>query len=190
MQKKKRSIIMSFLCVAFILLTGCSAGGKNPVVTCDDYEIKLGKTTVADLKEAGFTNLYADIEETTLDSMTYDNFYAMKNDVSYGTMYAGNKRASRIEFDKGVIFELSFSYDDPELPLGEVLVNGVNFEGCTREQVKEAMGDAEITLDDEQYDYLIFEIGKYEYSFAFEDGSETLTGLRINDGTEVELSIN
>lgn len=190
MQKKKGSILFSFLCIALILLTACSIGGKDVVVTCDGYEVKLGKTTVADLKETGFTNKYADIEETTLDSMTWDSFYAMKDDVSYGTMDAGNKKSSRIEFDKAVIFEISLSYNDPEISVGEVLVNGVNFEGYTREQVKEAMGDATITLDDEQYDYLVFEIGKCKYTFIFEDGSETLTGFRINDGTEVELSLN
>lgn len=187
MQKKKRSILFSILCAAFLLLTACSAGGKGAVITCDDYEIKLSKTTVADLKEAGFTNLYSLVEESTLDSKTYDCFYAMKEDLSYGTMYVGNKRASQIEFDKGVIFEITFSYDDPESPLGEVLVNGVNFEGYTREQVKEAMGDAEITLDYEEY--LCFETGGCEYTFDFEDGSETLTSLRISDGTDTELVI-
>ncbi len=190
MQKKKGSILFGFLCVALILLTACSVGGKDVVVTCDGYEIKLGKTTVGDLKEAGFTNEYADIEETTLDSMTWDSFYAMKDGDSYGTMDVGNKKSSRIEFNKAVIFEISLSYNDPEISVGEVLVNGVNFEGYTREQVKEAMGDATITLDDEQYDYLDFEIGKYDYTFVFEDGSETLTGLWINDGTETELNIN
>ena len=187
MQKKKRSVLFSILCAAFLLLTACSAGGKGAVITCDDYEIKLSKTTVGDLKEAGFTNRYSSIEESTLDSRTYDTFYPMKDDVSYGMMYVGNKRASQIEFDKGVIFEISFSYDDPESPLGEVLVNGVNFEGYTREQVKEAMGDAEITLDYDEY--LCFETGGCEYTFTFEDGSETVTDLRIDDGTETEFVI-
>ncbi len=190
MQKNKGSILFVFLCAALIWLTACSVGGKNVVVTCDGYEIKLGKTTVADLKAAGFTNKYAGIEEETLDSMTWDSFYAMKDDVSYGTMNVGNKKSSRVEFDKAVIFEISLSYNDPEISMGEVLVNGVNFEGYTREQVKEAMGDATITLDDEQYDYLDFEVGKYEFTFVFEDGSETLTGFWINDGTEIELDIN
>ena len=94
-------------------LTACSIGGKQPVLTCDDYEVKLGKATVAELKEG---------------------------DESYGDMLAGNKKSSRIEFDKGVIFEIVLTYDDPDYSMGEVLVNGVNFEGYTREKIKEAMG--------------------------------------------------
>lgn len=189
MQKKKRRVLFSILCAAFILLTACSAGGKNAVITCDDYEIKLSKTTVGDLKDAGFTNLYSIVEESTLDSMTCVIFHAMKDDVSYGIMDVGNKKNSQIEFDKGVIFGINLYYDDPDDPLGEVLVNGVNFEGYTREQVKEAMGDAKITLDDDKYDYLNFETGGCEYSFAFKDGSETVTSIHIDDGTEKELVI-
>lgn len=64
----------------------------------------------------------------------------MKGDESYGDMLAGNKKSSRIEFDKGVIFEIVLTYDDPDYSMGEVLVNGVNFEGYTREKIKEAMG--------------------------------------------------
>jgi len=188
MLKKKRSILLCILCVLSVLLTACSLGGEKVVVTCDGYEIKLGKTTVADLKEAGFTNLYSRSEEEKIDSMSWENFYAIKDDISYGTMLAGNKGASQIEFDKGVIFEISLSYDDPESPIGEVLVNGVNFEGYTREQIKEAMGDAKITLDSDRF--LDFESGSCKYTFSFDNGSEILTGLWVNDGTEKEYSMD
>ena len=187
MLKKKRSILLCILCVVSILLTACS-GGKAAVVTCGGYEVNLGKTTVAELKEAGFTNRYSSSEKKKIGSMTWENFYAMKDDVSYGTMYAANKKSSQIEFDDGVIFEIVLSYDDPDYPLGEVLVNGINFEGYTREEIKAAMGDAKITLDYGKY--LDFEIGGCDYTFSFEDGSETLTGIRVNDGTEKEYHMN
>lgn len=114
--------------------------------------------------------------------MTWENFYAMKGDVSYGIMFAGNKGSSQINFDKGVIFEFSISYDDPDYPAGEVLVNGINFKGYTREEIKEAMGNAKITLDSDTY--LGFEVDGWNYIFSFKEGSKILTGLRINDGTE------
>ena len=169
-------------------LTACSIGGKQPVLTCDDYEVKLGKATVAELKEAGFTNRYSHIDEEMIDSMSWETFYAMKGDEAYGDMLAGNKKSSRIEFDKGVIFEIVLTYDDPDYSMGEVLVNGVNFEGYTREKIKEAMGDAKITLDSDTY--LVFESGGGEYTFNFDEGSETVKRIRVNDGTEKEYSID
>lgn len=188
MQKKKRVTLLSMLCAASILLTACSIGGKKAVVTYDGYELNLGKTTVADMKEAGFTNRYSNIEEKTIDSMTWENFYAMKDDLSYGTMLACNKGSSQIEFDKGKIFEITLTYDDPESPVGEVLINGVNYEGCTREEIKQAMGDAKVTLD--YGEYLSFETGGCEYTFSFEEDSETVTSIRVNDGTEKDYGFN
>lgn len=170
-----------------VLLTACSLGGSNVSITCDGFELNLGKTTVAELKEAGFTNLYSHIDSKKIDSMSWENFYAIKGDLSYGTMLAANKKSTQIEFDKGVIFEISIAYDDPEAPVGAILVNGTDFNGCTREEIKAAMGDTEITLDTDEY--LSYESGRCEYTFSFKDGSETVTGLRINDGTEKEFSM-
>lgn len=188
MKKKRRGILLGLLCVLSILLTACTINDGRAVVTCDGYEMKLGKTTVAELKEAGFENRYSRIEKEKIDSMTWENFYAMKGDVSHGIMFAGNKGSSQIDFDKGVIFEFSISYDDPDYPAGEVLVNGINFEGYTREEIKEAIGREKMTRDSDTY--LSFEIDGCKYTFSFDDGSETLTDIRINDGTETEYVIN
>lgn len=177
MLKKKGSILLSILCVILILLTACSAGGKNAVVTCDGFDITLGKTTVAELKKAGFTNDYSFVDGQKIESMASNIFYAMKDDVSYGFMYAVNRNASPIEFEKCVLREVTLSYGDSEFPIGEVLVNGVNFEGCTKEEIKETMGDATIILDDDTY--LVFESGDSYYYFSFDDGSETLTKLWV-----------
>ncbi|MDE7266954.1 MAG: hypothetical protein K2N89_05765 [Lachnospiraceae bacterium] len=177
MLKKKGSILLSILCVILILLTACSAEEKGTVVTCDGYDITLGKTTVAELKKAGFTNDYSHVDGQKIESMASNVFYAMKDDVSYGFMYAVNKSASPIEFEKCVLREVTLSYDSSEYPIGEVLVNGVNFEGYTKEEIKEAMGDATITSDDDTY--LVFESGDSYYYFFFDNGSETLTKLWV-----------
>lgn len=188
MKKKKRVILLSVLCMLSILLTACSVNGGKTVVTCDGYEVQLGKTTVAELKEAGFTNRYSHSDPKRIYGASWENFYAMKDDVSYGTMFAGNKGSSMIEFDEGVIFEMSFSYNDPEYPVGEILVKGTNFEGYTKEKVKEVMDNAKITLDSDTY--LIFEADGCKYTFSFADGSETVTDIRVNDGTEIEYVVN
>ena len=57
-----------------------------------------------------------------------------------------------------------------------------------REKIKEAMGDAKITLDSDTY--LVFESGGGEYTFNFDEGSETVKRIRVNDGTEKEYSID
>ena len=49
------------------------------------------------------------------------------------------------------------------------------------------MNGAEMTLDSETY--LDFEDGKFEYTFHFEDGSETVCSISIDDGTDWELVI-
>ncbi|MDE6983221.1 MAG: hypothetical protein K2O99_01595 [Lachnospiraceae bacterium] len=188
MQTRKAGILLGMLCGASILMTACSIGGKKAVVTCDGYEVTLGKTTAGEIKEAGFTNFYANVEKETIDSMSWENFYAMKGDLSYGTMLAGNKGSSSIAFDKGKVFEISIDYDNPELSVGEILINGVDYQGCTRDEIKAGMGDAKVSLDVDQY--LEFEIGSCEYTFSFEEGSETVTKIRVNDGTEKEYSYN
>ena len=78
-------------------------------------------------------------------------------------------------------------YQNPDYATGEILINGVNYEGYTRDQIKEAMNGAEMTLDSETY--LDFEDGKFEYTFHFEDGSETVCSISIDDGTDWELVI-
>lgn len=178
MRKKKRSVCLCVvLCALSVLLTACSAGGKDGVVTCDGFELKLGKTTVAQLENAGFSNYYSSLFEETkkIESMSSDVFYAKKDDLFYGYMFAVNKTASPIEFEKCVIREVTIYYDAPDYPFGEVLVNGVDFEGYTREEIKEAMGDREITMDTDTY--LGFVSGDYNYVFTFADDSETLISL-------------
>lgn len=175
--RKKKSILLCMLCAVSVLLTACSAGGKDGVVTCDGYDLKLGKTTVAELENAGFSNDYSSLFEETnkIESMSSDTYYAKKDDLFYGLMFAVNKTASPIEFEKCVIREVTLYYDDPDYPLGEVLVNGVDFEGYTREEIKEAMGDREITMDTDTT--LGFVSGDYNYIFTFADDSETLIRL-------------
>lgn len=175
--RKKKSILLCMLCAVSVLLTACSAGGKDGVVTCDGYDLKLGKTTVAELENAGFSNDYSSLFEETnkIESMSSDTYYAKKDDLFYGLMFAVNKTASPIEIEKCVIREVTLYYDNPDYPLGEVLVNGVDFEGYTREEIKEAMGDREITMDTDTY--LGFVSGDYNYVFTFADDSETLVEL-------------
>mgnify|MGYP001027645561 CR=1 FL=1 len=184
--KKKKFLLAGILLILVWTLCGC--GGKAPSLTYDgSFELRLGKTKAGEVLDAGFTNLYSNINDKQIGSMSWENLYAMKGNVTYGTMYAGNKSSSEKGFRDGVIFRVIIEYDDPDYETGEILINGVNFEGYTREQVREAMSDFEITLD--YGEYLVFESGKYEYSFAFSDGSETVTRISINDGTEAELTI-
>lgn len=68
------------------------------------------------------------------------------------------------------MFRVVIDYDDPDYATGEILINGVNYEGYTRDQIKEAMSGAKMTLDSDTY--LSFEDGKFEYTFRFEEGSK------------------
>lgn len=175
MQKKKRIGLLTVLCVVFVLLTACSSGEKSPVVTCDGYDVIIGKTTIADLKAAGFTNYYSDSE--TVDGMSSDTFHPMKDTLSYGMMYVRNDKSSPIAYDNCIVREIVISYEDSDVSLGEVLINGVNFEGFTKEEVKDAMKDLEISLDSDEF--LVYRVGEYDYTFRFLDGSETITGFDV-----------
>ena len=184
--RKKKFLLAAILCLLLFGLCGC--GGKVPVITYDgSFELRLGKTKAGDVLDAGFTNLYSHINDRQIGSMSWENLYAMKGDTSYGTMYAGNKSSREKAFRDGVIFRVIIQYDNPDYLVGEVLVNGTNFYGYTRDQVKEAMAGYEQTLD--YGEYLDFESGKYKYTFSFSDGSDVVTRISINDGTDTELTI-
>ena len=182
-----KKVCLGLLLAGMLLLTGCSFG-KKVVLTYDGtFELELGKTKVAELLEAGFTDRYSYDKKAQIDSSSWQNFYAMKEDVTYGTMYAGNKSSQKVKFEQGKVFRVVIDYRDPDYVTGEILINGVNYAGYTREQIKEAMNGAEMTLDSETY--LCFEDGKFEYTFQFDEGSETVSSISIDDGTDWKLVI-
>lgn len=183
----RKKLCLGFLLTGMLLLTSCSLGKKTVLTYGGTFELELGKTKVAEVMEAGFTDRYSYDKKAQIDSSSWQNFYAMKNDVTYGTMYAGNKSAQKVKFEEGKVFRVVIDYQDPDYVTGEILINGVNYAGYTREQIKEAMRGAEMTLDSETY--LCFEDGKFEYTFRFEDGSETVSSISIDDGTDWELVI-
>lgn len=178
---------LGLLLAGMLLLTGCSFGKKIVLTYDGTFELELGKTKVAELLEAGFTDRYSYDKKSQIDSSSWQNFYAMKEDVTYGTMYAGNKSSQKVKFEQGKVFRVVIDYRDPDYVTGEILINGVNYAGYTREQIKEAMSGAEMTLDSETY--LCFEEGKFEYTFQFDEGSETVSSISIDDGTDWKLVI-
>ncbi len=184
--KMKKGILAVVVCMFMLNLCGCAVGGKAPSITLDgSLEVKLGQTKAGEVLDAGFTNLYSHINEGGIDSMTWETLYAVKGEERFGDLQAANKSGRSIEFKDGVIFEFSVNYDGEEA-VGEILINGVDFQGYTRDQVKEAMAEFEETLDTDKY--LCFESGRYEYTFSFGEGSDVLSGVKINDGTEKEYN--
>lgn len=184
----RKKLYVSILLTGLFLLTGCSFGKKTVLTYDGTFELELGKTKVGAAMEAGFTDQYSYSAKSRIDSNSWENFYAMKGDVTYGTMYAANKSSKEIDFEEGKVFRVVIDYGDPDYDTGEILINGVNYEGYTRDQIKEAMSGAKMTLDHETY--LDFEDGKFEYTFQFDEGSETVSSISIDDGTDWELVIN
>ena len=125
--------------------------------------------------------------------LTYDGTFELElgktkvADVTCGTMYAGNKSSQKVKFEQGKVFRVVIDYRDPDYVTGEILINGVNYAGYTREQIKEAMNGAEMTLDSETY--LCFEDGNFAYTLQFDEGSETVSSISIDDGTDWKLVI-
>lgn len=183
----KEKISVGFLLTGMLFLTSCSIGKKTVLTYDGTLELELGKTKIATVVEAGFTDKYSYDGKSQIDSSSWENFYAMKGDVTYGTMYAANRSSRKVDFEQGEVFRVVIDYDDPDYVTGEILINGVNYEGYTRDQIKEAMTGAKMTLDSDTY--LSFEDGKFEYTFRFEEGSETVSGISIDDGTDWELVI-
>ena len=188
MHIRKKSCL-GLVLTGMLLLTGCSIGiGKKAILTYDgSLELELGKTKIAEVVEAGFTDKYSHDGKAQIDGSSWENFYAMKGDVTYGTMYAANKGSQKVAFEDGKVFRVVIDYQDPDYATGEILINGVNYEGYTRDQIKEAMSGAKMTLDSETY--LDFEDGRFEYTFQFDEGSEAVSSISIDDGTDWELVI-
>lgn len=183
----KKKLSVGFLLTGLLFLTSCSIGKKTVLTYDGTLELELGKTKIATVVEAGFTDKYSYDGKSQIDSSSWENFYAMKGDVTYGTMYAANRSSRKVDFEQGEVFRVVIDYDDPDYVTGEILINGVNYEGYTRDQIKEAMTGAKMTLDSDTY--LSFEDGKFDYTFRFEEGSETVSGISIDDGTDWELVI-
>ena len=183
----KEKLSVGILLTGMLFLTSCSIGKKTILTYDGTLELELGKTKIAQVAEAGFTDKYAYDAKAQIDSSSWENFYAMKNDVTYGTMYAGNKSSQKVNFEEGKVFRVVIDYRDPDYDTGEILINGVNYEGYTREQIKEAMSGAKMTLDVDTY--LDFEDGKFEYTFQFDEDSEAVSSISIDDGTDWELVI-
>ena len=178
---------LGFLLAGALLFTGC-AGGKKVVLTYDrTCEVELGKTKLADIMASGFTDQHSYSGKAQIESSSWENFYAMKDEVTYGTMYAANKSSKKVDFQEGEVFRVVIDYQDPDYDTGEILINGVNYDGYTRDQIKEAMSKAKMTLDSETY--LNFEDGKFEYTFKFDEDSEAVSTISIDDGTDWELVI-
>ena len=183
----RKKLSLGFLLAGMFLLGGCSIGKKTVLTYDGTFELELGKTKVADVMEAGFTDRYSYSKKSQIDSSSWENFYAMKGDVTYGTMYIGNMSSGKVDFEEGKVFRVVIDYRDPDYVIGEILINNVNYYGYTRDQIKEAMSGAEMTLDHETY--LCFEDGKFEYTFRFDQGSETVSTISIDDGTDWKLII-
>ena len=181
--KKRGCINIGLLLILTVLLAGCSSGGsKTPVVKLDgSYELILGKSSIKEVQDAGFTNRYSHkkVMKVIPDS-SWGYFYPMKDDLSFGIMLAGNKSSREIPLEEGVVFELSLDFNSPDYDLGEVLVDGVDYRGYTKEQLTEAMGEPTTKIEE----YFIYESKNSSYTFIFKEGSETLTGLRVKDGTK------
>ena len=183
-----KKLFFVFLLAGMFFLTGCSLG-KKVVLTYDGtFELELGKTKVGAAMEAGFTDQYSYSAKSQIDSSSWENFYAMKGDVTYGTMYAANKSSKKVDFEEGKVFRVVIDYRNPDYVTGEVLINGVNYDGYTRDQIKEAMSGANMTLDSDTY--LSFKDGKFEYTFQFDEDSEAVSSISIDDGTDWKLVIN
>lgn len=187
--KKRQWIAGGALLGLMILLAGCSGGSKKyPVLTLEgSYNLTLGVSSLKEVQEAGYSDRYSYSDKDAITAMSWENFYAMKDETSYGDMKAGNKSSKEIPLEEGVVFEIYLDYIDPDYELGDVTVNGVDFTGYTRDQIKEAMGDATPYLDSDEY--LSYKTKSSSYTFRFKEGSETLTSLRVNDGTEKEYVI-
>ena len=183
----RKNVCLSFLAAAMLLLSGCSLGKKTVLTYDGTFELELGKTKVGAAMEAGFTDELSHSGKSKIGSSSWENFYAMKDGATYGTMYAANKGSKEIDFEEGKVFRVVIDYRDPDYDTGEILINGVNYEGYTREQIKEAMSGAKMTLDVDTY--LDFEDGKFEYTFQFDEDSEAVSSISIDDGTDWELVI-
>ena len=185
MKTRKLGVVI-VLCVFFVMVSACSLG-KTPVLTYDgSFQLKVGRTTVGDALKAGFTG--NDSLPNSVVGGKVESLYAYKDGIYYGAMRVANKTASPIKFENGVVYEVVIVYNDPSITVGEILINGVNYENYTREQVKEAMGTDNRPQEGEGG--LVYEIGKYKYTFRFDDDSETVTSILINDGTKVKVVLN
>lgn len=180
--------LMATAFLSFFVLAATACSNMNtpaPVLGLDgQMEVTIGKTTIGEITEAGFSNRYL-TKNKMIPKQSWETLYAVKDDLNYGAFSGGNKKSKEIVFEEGVIFKVTMDYDDSDHPSGLVLVDGVDYNGYTRDQIKETLKDKTPTLDSDNY--LVYKNGKFDYTFRFADGSEIITGISIDDGTETKI---
>lgn len=178
----KGKVSIGFLLIGMLFLTSCSIG-KKAVLTYDGvFELEVGKTKLAEVLGAGFEDRYPHVAKPQLDGRSWDYFYVVKDNLTYGDFYVANRSSGKVDFQEGVVFRVKIDYDDSEYAAGEILINGVDYEGYTRDQIKEAMSWARLDLDADSF--LSYVDGRFEYTFWFEEGSEIVSSVSIDDGTD------
>jgi len=179
MKKLKRfSLILLYtiLIIAGAIFIRQYKPGTAPIITYDgSTQIKVGSSKLQVLFDDGFAS-----SPNSLPRSTWDRYGVSKDNLLYGNAYIKNESSgSSLAKSKCRIFGVWFSLDD-EKERGEILVNGVNFKGCSPEEVKAHMSNYKLTS--ETNTILKYKDGIYTYEFKFKDG--IINTVTIKDNTD------
>lgn len=174
----KKTLTIIGIIVAIIaagILVSTLQKGPSPVITYDgSTEISIGKSTLQDLFDGGFTST-----TNKLASKKWDKYGLVKNDNLFGNAYIKNTSGNSKAKSECKIFGIWVTFAEDGKSRGQVLINGTDFKGKTIEQTKEAMSGFKLRSEtDTSLDY---SKGSYFYTFKFKDN--TVNTVEIKDDT-------
>ncbi|MND91667.1 hypothetical protein D3C76_164600 [compost metagenome] len=141
----KRFWLGMIVVLTLVVAAGCSGSSAPPTAAFGDTVITIGSSTPNELLDAGFVPKKSSIklDEKTMFSKSFDNegILMKKDSKDYASISMMNDSNSDKAYKDCKIYSIYYNPQFQTLVYEDVLINGINFRGYTREQVKDAMKD-------------------------------------------------
>ncbi|MBA9084326.1 hypothetical protein FHR92_000780 [Fontibacillus solani] len=137
--------------LVLVVVAGCGGSAAPPTAAFGDTVITVGSSTPGELLDAGFTpkEYSIKLDEKTMSSKTFDSkgIEMKKGGKGYARISMMNDSNSNKAYKDCKIYSVYYNPQFQTLVYEDVLINGINFRGYTRDQVKDAMKDKKIHIE-------------------------------------------
>ncbi len=177
MKKRIRLGYLLLIILTMICCSGCGEKTAPPILTIQDINITIGSSHLSDLTSNGFMPTFTGnqmvIGDLSGKSRLADTISFKKDNNTYARVHIYNPDKNSKSYEQSVICQLEFCMHSEEESYwadDNCLVNGINFNGMTSEQVKDAMKEYTVAAG-ANTDSLCYEDGAYKYYISFNEGT-------------------
>lgn len=175
MKKKYLIYVCIIIMIPIFLLFYEKNEGTPPILTIEGTELTLGISSPNDLYgqdfEFSLPNQYTFYNMMPANSWSYESLPVVKNDEMYAWFYVYNPTREEVYCTGATLYKIDFemySGEDSIWTENTILVNGINFYGMNKDEVKAAMQEYKDPKET-SYGDLAYNDGKYSYYIYFDD---------------------